>query len=382
MSERSHRSLAGPLLALRRSLARQLGSGEVRGGATPAHRLRARTSRSASRAAHRPCGFLGQEQISVAQVRRAEALNRANRGHGSGRHGRHAAARRPSHEPCACGRFVADQQMLMAVIGRSGEPGGEVSSGNLFEKAGLASISGSATAVDLTKGRPRSRRSSGIVPNDGIQAPQIVGVRAREPEGEERRRHRLAGRLLASALPSAVVARARRGTSTSQRESVIGGRHRLLVASCANVGNDIDVVVFATQVAPAANTLSAAASRAGARRRSSSERTARTRRSQFKPRTGYVSVFAPDIALRSESLRASSASTTGARRTSRSAPRPGDVHGRPRRDERDQKACADGRRRGPRCTRFVRPDEHPVDLRRDGQVLRGSGRPICRTRFA
>ena len=62
----------------------------------------------------------------------------------------------------------------------------------------------------------------------------------------------------------------------------------------ANVGSDVDVVVFATQVATAANTLSNQLREQGKRAIVFGTDGAYSP-SQFKPRTGYVSVFAPDL---------------------------------------------------------------------------------------
>ena len=62
----------------------------------------------------------------------------------------------------------------------------------------------------------------------------------------------------------------------------------------ANVGNEVDVVIFATQVAPAANTLSQQLREQGKKAIVFGTDGAYSP-SQFKPNNGYVSVFAPDI---------------------------------------------------------------------------------------
>jgi ABC-type branched-subunit amino acid transport system substrate-binding protein len=62
----------------------------------------------------------------------------------------------------------------------------------------------------------------------------------------------------------------------------------------ANVGSNVTVVVFATQVATAANTLSNQLREQGKRAIVFGTDGAYSP-SQFKPRSGYVSVFAPDL---------------------------------------------------------------------------------------
>jgi ABC-type branched-subunit amino acid transport system substrate-binding protein len=62
----------------------------------------------------------------------------------------------------------------------------------------------------------------------------------------------------------------------------------------ANVESDVDVVVFATQVATAANTLSEQLREQGKTAIVFGTDGAYSP-SQFKPRSGYVSVFAPDL---------------------------------------------------------------------------------------
>jgi branched-chain amino acid transport system substrate-binding protein len=62
----------------------------------------------------------------------------------------------------------------------------------------------------------------------------------------------------------------------------------------ANVGSNVDVVVFATQVASAANTLSNQLREQGKKAIVFGTDGAYSP-SQYKPRNGYVSVFAPDL---------------------------------------------------------------------------------------
>jgi branched-chain amino acid transport system substrate-binding protein len=162
-------------------------------------------------------------------------------------------------------------------------------SGNLFEKAGLASISGSATQTDLTNGQFKTFFR--VVPNDGIQGPQIVTY--------------VAGNLKAKnvvvidsqddyslPLASAISRGLRARNVTVSRESV-SADDTDFSSVVANVGNDVNVVVFATQVASAANTLSNQLREQGKKAIVFGTDGAYSP-TQFKPRSGYVSVFAPD----------------------------------------------------------------------------------------
>jgi branched-chain amino acid transport system substrate-binding protein len=233
-----------------------------------------------------PAAFLGQEQISWLRFG-VQRYNRAN-----GTRFKVANGDTQLKAPVArtvARRFVADRK-IMAVIGGSESQAVRVS-GNLFEKAGLASVSGSATAVDLTKGRPYTTFFR-VVPNDGIQGPQIVAF--------------VAGNLNAKnvvvidsqddysvPLAAAVTSGLRRRDVDVSRESV-SADDTDFSSIVANVGNDVDVVVFATQVATAANTLSNQLREQGKKAVVFGTDGAYSP-SQFKPRSGYVSVFAPDL---------------------------------------------------------------------------------------
>jgi branched-chain amino acid transport system substrate-binding protein len=233
-----------------------------------------------------PAAFLGQEQVSWLRFG-VQKFNRAN-----GTRFKVANGDTQLKAPVArtvARRFVSDRN-IMAVIGGSESQAVRVS-GNLFERANLASVSGSATAVDLTKGRPY-RTFFRVVPNDGIQAPQIVTY--------------VAGNLRANnvvvidsqddysvPLAAAVTSGLRRRNVDVSRESV-SADDTDFSSVVANVGNDVDVVVFATQVATAANTLSNQLREQGKNAVVFGTDGAYSP-TQFKPRNGYVSVFAPDL---------------------------------------------------------------------------------------
>lgn len=233
-----------------------------------------------------PAAFLGQEQVSWLRFG-VQRYNRAN-----GTRFKVVNGDTQLKAPVArtvARRFVADRK-IMAVIGGSESQAVRVS-GNLFERAGLVSVSGSATAVDLTKGRPY-RTFFRVVPNDAIQGPDIVNF--------------VGGNLRADKvvvidsqddysvpLSAAVASGLRRRNVEVSRESV-SADDTDFSSIVANVANDVDVVVFATQVAPAANTLSNQLREQGKRAIVFGTDGAYSP-SQFKPREGYVSVFATDL---------------------------------------------------------------------------------------
>ena len=114
-----------------------------------------------------PAAFLGQEQLSWVRF----AVSSYNRGFGT----RFKVALGDSQLSASLARTVGrrfvSNRSIMAVIGGSTSQS-VISSANLFERVGLASISGSATRTDLTNGQFRTFFR--VVPHDGIQAPNIV----------------------------------------------------------------------------------------------------------------------------------------------------------------------------------------------------------------
>jgi len=230
--------------------------------------------------------FLGQEQISWLRFG-AQRYNRAN-----GTRFKVAPGDTQLKAPVArtvARRFVADRN-VMAIIGPSESQAVRVG-GNLYERAALAAISGSATAVDLTRGRPYTSFFR-VVPNDAIQGPDIVNfvsgqLRARNVvviDSQDDYSVPLAG----------AVARGLRGKNVTVSRESVAADDTDFSSVVANVGNDVNVVVFATQVASAANTLSNQLREQGKRAIVFGTDGAYSP-SQFKPRNGYVSVFAPDL---------------------------------------------------------------------------------------
>ena len=233
-----------------------------------------------------PVAFLGQEQISWLRFG-VQKYNKANK-----TRFKVSAGDTRLQAPVArtvARRFVSDRK-IMAIVGPSESQAVRVG-GNLYEKAGLAAISGSATATDLTKGRPYTSFFR-VVPNDAIQGPQVVAF--------------VAGNLgaknvvvidsqddysipLASGISRGL--RARNVTVSRESVSVDDTDFSSIVA---NVDSNVNVVVFATQNASSANTLSNQLREQGKKAVVFGTDGAYSP-AQYKPRLGYVSVFAPDL---------------------------------------------------------------------------------------
>ncbi len=235
-----------------------------------------------------PAAFLGQEQLSWLRFG-AQRYNAAN-----GTTFKIAEGDTQLKAPVArtvARRFVSDAK-IMTVIGGSESQAVRVS-GNLFEKANLASVSGSATAVDLTKGRPYSTFFR-VVPNDAIQGPDIVAYVSRNLKAKN-------VVIIDSqddySVPlSRGVARGLAARNVEVSRESVSADDTDFSSVVANVGNDVDVVIFATQVASAANTLSQQLREQGKKAVVFGTDGAYSP-SQYKPRSGYVSVFAPDLHL-------------------------------------------------------------------------------------
>ena len=233
-----------------------------------------------------PVAFLGQEQISWLRFG-VQKYNKANKTRfkvvGGDTQLKAPVARTVAR------RFVADRK-IMAVIGPSESQAVRVG-GNLYEKAGLAAVSGSATATDLTKGRPYTTFFR-VVPNDAIQGPQVVAF--------------VAGNLGAKnvvvidsqddySIPLASgISRGLRARNVNVSRESVSVDDTDFSSIIANVDNNVNVVVFATQNATSANTLSNQLREQGKKAIVFGTDGAYSP-AQFKPRLGYVSVFAPDL---------------------------------------------------------------------------------------
>lgn len=230
--------------------------------------------------------FLGQEQLSWLRFG-VEEFNRKN---GT----RFKVVLGDTQLKADVARTVAQRMVsnrnVMAVIGPS-ESQAVRSGGKIYANANLVAISGSSTAVDVTKGRPY-KTFFRVVPNDAVQAPTIATY--------------VAGTLKAKnvvvidsqddyslPLAQAVTKRLRAAKVNVTRQSV-SADDTDFSSVVANVGSNVDVVVFATQVATAANTLANQLREQGKKAVVFGSDGAYSP-DQFKPRNGYVSVFAPDI---------------------------------------------------------------------------------------
>jgi len=232
-----------------------------------------------------PAAFLGQEQLSWVRFA-ASQYNRANRT-------RFKVALGDSQLSASLARtvgrrFVSNSD-VMAVIGGSTSQS-VISSSGLFERVGLASISGSATRTDLTNGQFGTFFR--VVPHDGFQAPQIVNFVSRNLRAQQ-------AVVLDSqddySIPlSQAVARGLQARNVDVDRESVAADETDFSSIVANVGNDVDVVVFATQTASAAQTLSEQLREQGKNAVVFGTDGAYSP-SQYKPRTGYVSSFANDL---------------------------------------------------------------------------------------
>ena len=233
-----------------------------------------------------PAGFLGQEQVSWLKF----GVQKYNKANGT----TYAVVEGDTQlkAPVArtvARRFVSDAK-IMTVIGGSESQAVRVS-GKLFAAANLASVSGSATAIDLTKGHPY-RSFFRAVPNDAIQGPDVVTFVSRNLKA---RNVVIIDSQDDYSVPLAgAISRGLRARNVTVSRESVSADDTDFSSVVANVGNNVTVVVFATQVASAANTLSNQLREQGKRAIVFGTDGAYSP-SQFKPRSGYVSVFAPDL---------------------------------------------------------------------------------------
>lgn len=232
-----------------------------------------------------PAAFLGQEQLSWVQF----AVSKFNKQYGT----RFGIVQGDTQLSAALSRtvarrFVSDRSIIGVVGGSTSQS--VISSGKLFARASLVSVSGSATRVTLTDGSfPTFFR---VVPHDGVQAPSIVNF--------------LTGKLKAKKvtvidsqddysvpLADAVEQGLKRKGVAVDRQSVSATETDFSTIA-TTVDADTDVVVFATQTASAAQTLSQQLLEQGKRALVFGTDGAYSP-TQYKPRHGYVSVFAKDL---------------------------------------------------------------------------------------
>jgi branched-chain amino acid transport system substrate-binding protein len=234
-----------------------------------------------------PAGFLGQEQLSWASF----AVSKYNKEKGTkfkivqGDSQLDAAKARTATQ-----RFISNKN-VMAEIGPSISQG-VITSRSLLLKAKMLAISPSATRVDLTLPKRKVSVFFRNVPHDGIQSPTIANF--------------VKTKLKASdvvvvdsqddysvPLADSVQRLLRRQGVDVSRESV-AATDTDFSSIITNVGSEVDVVVFATQTASQAQTMSQQLREQGKKAIVFGTDGVYSP-SQFKPRLGYVSIFAADL---------------------------------------------------------------------------------------
>jgi branched-chain amino acid transport system substrate-binding protein len=234
-----------------------------------------------------PAAFIGQEQLSWVQF----AAQQYNRQFGSAYKIVQGDTQLSASLARTVGRRFVSNRAIMGVIGPSTSQA-VISSGGLFRVARLAAVSGSATRTDLTNGRfPTFYR---VVPNDAVQAPSIANfaytsLRARKVVVVDSQDD------YSTALARGLTYRFRLKGATVERASV-AATDTDFSSLVTNVGDDVQVVVFATQTASAAQTMAQQLREQGKRAVVFGTDGAFSP-AQYKPRLGYVSSFAPDLKL-------------------------------------------------------------------------------------
>ena len=250
-----------------------------------------------------PAAFLGQEQLSWAQY----AVVNFNKQFKTSYKIVQGDTQLSASLARTVGRQFVSNSNILGVIGPSTSQA-VISSAGLFKNAALAAVSPSATRIDLTSGKfPTFYR---VIPNDAAQSTSIVAFVATKLKVK---------RVVvidsqddySTALAGAMTPKFRARGVRVDRESV-AATDTDFSSIVTNVANDVGVVVFATQTAAAAQTLSQQLREQGKRAVVLGTDGAFSP-SQYKPRLGYVSSFAPDI----KQIRTARALVTGYNRFSK-----------------------------------------------------------------
>jgi branched-chain amino acid transport system substrate-binding protein len=235
-----------------------------------------------------PAAFLGQEQISWSKFA-AVQFNRQNKTSFKVVQGDTQLSASLAR---TVGRQFVSNKDILGVIGPSTSQA-VISSAGLFKTAKLAAVSPSATRTDLTTAGkfPTFYR---VVPNDFVQAPSIVNFSVKTLKAK----HVVVVDSqddYSTALAKGLTYRFRLKGVKVDRESV-AATDTDFSSLVTNVDNDVQVVVFATQTAAAAQTMSNQLREQGKRAVVLGTDGAYSP-GVFKPRNGYVSSFAPDLRL-------------------------------------------------------------------------------------
>jgi branched-chain amino acid transport system substrate-binding protein len=235
-----------------------------------------------------PAAFLGQEQISWSRF----AVSQFNKQFKTNFKVVQGDTQLSASLARTVGRQFVSKKDVMGVIGPSTSQA-VISSAGLFKTAKLAAVSGSATRTDLTTAGkfPTFFR---VVPNDFVQAPSMVNfaitkLKAKKVVIVDSQDD------YSTALSKGLSYRFRLKKVQVQTESV-AATDTDFSSLVTNVGNDVQVVVFATQTASAAQTLAQQLREQGKKAVVFGTDGAYSP-SVYKPRNGYVSSFAPDIRL-------------------------------------------------------------------------------------
>ena len=265
--------------------------------------------------------------------------------------------------PHGAQKFVSDRNVL-GVIGPSTSQA-VITSGALFKKASARShLRVGDPRVDLTDGK----------------YPDVLPSRAeRRHPGARRSRTSSIRKLKAKSvvvidsqddystpLADAVQPLLKKQGVKVSRESV-AATDTDFSSIVTNVGDDVDVVVFATQTPPAAQTCLEQLREQGKKAVVFGTDGAYSP-AQYKPRSGYVSVFAPDLQLPAGRQDDRGAVQQVLQEQDVRRLRAPELHGGLVADGRDRQGLR-GRQRHPSRDRPAGQEvEHPVDPRRDHQV--------------
>jgi branched-chain amino acid transport system substrate-binding protein len=232
-----------------------------------------------------PAAFLGQEQLSWARY----AVSRFNTQYRMRFRLKQGDTQLSASLARTVGRQMVADRSVLGVNGASTSQG-VVSSAGLFKNAALASVSPSATRADLTTGKfPTFFR---VVPNDVAQARTIVGFVA---DTLKVRSVVVIDSQDDYSVPLANgVQRQLRAKNVRVQRASVAATDTDFSSIVTTVPNDARIVVFATQTASAANTLANQLREQGKQAVVLGTDGAFSP-DQFKPRSGYVSSFAPDI---------------------------------------------------------------------------------------
>jgi len=232
-----------------------------------------------------PAAFLGQEQLSWARF----AVRNFNRQKRTGFRIVLGDSQLSASLARTVGRQFIANRNIMGVIGGSTSQS-VISSAGLFKNAGLAAVSGSATRVDLTNGQfPTFFR---VVPHDGLQAPRIATFVATNL----RANHVVlidSQDDYSTALAAGIEPLLKARNVRVDRESV-SATATDFSSIVTRMPNDVDVAIFATQTASAAQTLSQQLREQGKKAVVFGTDGAYSP-SQYRPVNGYVSSFANDL---------------------------------------------------------------------------------------